>query len=525
MTGFKQKERRGRQMKYAYIWLCAWLAGQMSLADGLKLPSILSDHMVLQQNASVPIWGKADPNAEVTVSFKGQSKTVHVDSSGRWRVNLAPMQADAKPAVLTVSSGRQTNTVNDVLIGEVWLCSGQSNMEWPLQQANNGAVETANANWPQIRHIKAPRNPQVQPQEDVDAVWTVCSPQTAGGYTAVGYFFGRRLYQELNVPIGLINCSWGGTRIEPWTPVEGFAAIPDVKELYQAILARLPGSNAYQQQGGQYLTAMQQWMAAAEKNFAASQAIPEPVAFPATLKPYTDRQDPTLLYNGMMSPFVPFAIHGAIWYQGEANCTDGLAYVPKSRALLAGWRLKWEKPELPFYFVQIAPFNGYGSDPTVLAKFWEAQGEVEKTIPHTGMVVINDIGNIGNIHPTNKQDVGLRLANMALNREYGRKDLIDQGPTFREMKVSGNRIQLIFDHVADGLKSRDGKPVSWFELSDASGSWKPAVVQISAPDTLELTVSGMEAPVAVRFAWNKTAEPNLINSAGLPAGAFRTGAK
>lgn len=492
-------------------------------AQALQLPSVLSDHMVLQRDAGVPVWGWATPGAEVTVRFKGQTLTAKADADGSWRVDLAPLEASAEPAELEVASEDQRLVVKDVLVGEVWLCSGQSNMEWPVSRTDHAEQEIADANWPMIRHISSGHVQNMLPQRDIEAAWTVCSPETVAGYTAVGYFFGRRLHQELGVPIGLINCSWGGTRIEPWTPLEGFAAVPETREIYDATKTRIPGSDAYQSEATRYVESMTQWLASANSSLENHATLDEPPLFPEAIKPYGSHQSPTVLYNAMMAPFVPFSIRGSIWYQGESNHGEGMTYVDKTKAMLAGWRQWWEKQDLPFYFVQIAPFQ-YGSEnPTVLPRFWEAQARIVDAVPYTAMVVIHDIGNLNNIHPSNKQDVGLRLANVALHRDYGFDQIVDTGPTFREMSVEGNRLLLKFDHVAEGLASRDSQPLNHFEIAGEAQPWTDATAEVVAPDTLAVSAPGIETPVAVRFAWHKLAEPNLMNSAGLPAVPFRAG--
>ncbi len=494
-----------------------------AIAEALRLPAIFSDHMVLQRDQPVAVWGWAESGADVDVHFKGQKVTTQADETGRWRVNLEPLQADAEPAQLKVTSGEQALTVDDVLVGEVWLCSGQSNMEWTVDRSADADAEIAAADWPLIRHIDAPRRPSMLPMHDIQADWQVCSPETAAKFTAVGYYFARKLHQELDVPIGLVNCSWGGTRIEPWIPIQGFAKVPELAELYKTIQAKQPSSDAYQASARAYLDALDGWMEQAEEHLATRGLITEPKAFPDQLQPFTNHQDPTMLFNGMMRPFIPYTIRGSIWYQGESNRKDGMAYLYMTKALVLGWREVWERPDLPYYYVQIAPFQYGDENPHVLARFWEAQAEIEKQIKHTGMVVIHDIGNLKDIHPANKQDVGARLANMALKRDYGHTEIIDSGPRYESMKADGDKLLLKFTNVGERLTSRDGEALSWFELAGEAQPWTKANVEIIAPDTLAVSAPGIDKPVAVRFAWHKLAEPNLINSAGLPAAPFRAG--
>ena len=494
-----------------------------ALAQDLRLPSIISDHMVLQRHQPVAVWGWAEPGSEVTVSFKGQTHTATAGDAGQWRVDLESMNADADPAQMTITSGDQTLTLDDILVGEVWLCSGQSNMEWSVQRSDNAEQEIAAANWPQIRHIKAPHRPSMTPMDDIDAQWQVCSPDTAAAFTAVGYYFGRMLHQELDVPVGLVNCSWGGTRIEPWIPLNGYASVPEINELYQTVAAKQPDSDMYQATANAYMDSLSTWLKESKEQLNNHRLITQPHPFPDQLVPYTDRQDPTTLFNGMMNPFIPFTLRGSIWYQGESNRAIGSLYTDLTRAQLIGWREAWEQPELPYYYVQIAPYQ-YGNDnPHELAEFWEAQGDIEKQIDHTGMVVVSDIGNLQDIHPTNKQDVGKRLANMALKRTYGREGIIDSGPRFQSMRIDGNRILLTFANAGEGLASRDGEALDGFELASKTKPWSNATAKIIAPDTLAVSAEGIDAPVAVRFAWHKLAEPNLVNSVGLPTAPFRAG--
>lgn len=508
--------------RFALISLFLFLTAHASHAQP-RLPNAFSDHAVLQRDVPVPVWGWADAGKEVVVSFKGQEVKAPADAQGRWRVDLKPMAADAAGAVLSVASNGKTVQAKDLLVGEVWLCSGQSNMEWTVALSNDPEKEAAAANWPQIRHIAAPKRVSVTPLDDVAAKWTVCSPQTVPGYTAAGYFFARKLHQELKVPVGLINCSWGGTLIEPWTPAEGFAKVELLRPLYDEIVAKDPASPAYKAAAMNYMQSVEQWVVQSYQTLALGGAVPQPPAYPTLMVPYSNQNHPTTLYNGMVHAFVPYALRGAIWYQGEANHAEGKLYIDKTQALVEGWRQKWAMPNMPYYYVQIAPFQYGQENPEVLAEFWEAQASIEQRVPHSGMVVVSDIGNTKDIHPRNKQDVGSRLAVVALKRTYGRAELIDQGPTYRDFKKEEGRLLVTFDHAGEGLKSRDGKPLDFFEIADEVKGWTPAKAEIAAPDTLALSAPGIEKPTAVRFAWHKLATPNLTNSVGLPGVPFRAG--
>jgi sialate O-acetylesterase len=492
--------------------------------EQLKLPQVFSDHMVLQRDQSAPIWGWAEPGAPVSIQFQGQTLSATADNTGRWEAVFQPLTASAESAELIVSSGDIKLTMRDVLVGDVWLCSGQSNMEWSVGNSANAEREIANADHPLIRHIKPERNPQTLPQDEFKAAeWTVCGPESVGKYTAVGYYFGRALQHELKVPIGLLNCSWGGTRIEPWTPQIGFREVLQTREIYEEVLRKNPRSLEYQEVALQYLSQIQAWSSSARQAILDQQPITEPLPFPESIKPYTSHQSPTVLYNGMIAPLVPFAIKGSIWYQGESNRWDGMAYLHKTVALVEGWRSVWGIADLPYYYIQIAPYQ-YGTEPPqVLPEFWLAQAEVEKQLPHTGMVVVSDIGNLQDIHPKNKQDVGRRLANMALARTYGQSGIVDHGPVYQSHQTKGDKLIITFDQVGSGLASRDGQPLTRFEIGSQTQPWTEAQAKITGPDTIELQAEGISQPVVARFAFDKLATPNLMNKEGLPAQTFIAG--
>lgn len=451
------------------------LAALVCVAE-VKLPSVIGDNMVLQRDKPLPIWGWDEPGTEVTVSIGDAQGTAKADEEGRWLVKLPAMDAGG-PHTLKID-GSSDVAVKNILIGEVWLCSGQSNMEWTVSSSNNPQEEIAAADHPRIRHIKIPHVPAAEPQSDVPSEgWKICTPQTVGSFTAVGYFFGRHLEQELDVPIGLIGSNWGGTRIEPWTPPVGF------KEVKVAGVSDKLDS------------------------------------FPAKNGDKINHQSPLALYNGMIHPLLPYAIRGAIWYQGESNNGEGMLYHEKMKALIAGWRSVWNDKDLPFYFVQLAPYN-YGGDPTRLAGIWEAQ-TATLAVPNTGMAVTVDIGNAKDIHPRNKQDVGKRLALWALAKTYGHDELVYSGPLYKTAKVEGDKIRVAFDHVGDGLVSRDGEALSNFTIAGKNGEFVEAKAEIDG-DTVIVSAESVNDPVAVRFGWHQSAEPNLSNKEGLPASPFRT---
>ncbi|MEL7495967.1 MAG: sialate O-acetylesterase [Planctomycetota bacterium] len=486
------------------------------------MPSLFGEHMVLQRDKPILVWGTTKPNASVFVSLDQAKTSVQADASGMWKATLPAMQAGG-PFKMTVGSAADNPIItwNDILIGEVWLCSGQSNMEWTVARSANPEAEIAAANHPQIRLIKVPRNQSNVPLDDFEGSWQVCSPETAGNFTAVGYYFGRTLQKKLDVPIGLINSSWGGTRVEPWTPPVGFKAVPALNELSNQVNLWDPKSPARKKLIGEHIKKTEAWLEQANQAIEKQEMVEPSPTFPAQLIPPSSHQSPTKLYNAMIHPLVGIPMRGAIWYQGESNHNEGMMYFEKKKALIGGWRQLWGQGEFPFYFVQIAPFQYGNEDSEILAKFWEAQTRVTQEVPNTGMAVISDIGNIKDIHPRNKQDVGARLAFFALKNDYG-KDVVAGGPVFDTMQVNGNKMTLTFTNIGEGLKSRDGKALSHFEIAGASSGWQPATATIDGANVI-LTSEKVAEPMAMRFAWNKLAEPNLVNSAGIPASAFRAG--
>jgi sialate O-acetylesterase len=448
------------------------------LSAELKLPSVFGNHMVLQRDQALPVWGWDAPGTEVSVSLGEARAAAKADAEGKWSVKLPAMKAGG-PHVLEVK-GTSTARFEDVAVGEVWICSGQSNMEWTVAASADAEKEIAAASEPRIRHIKVPHTPAAAPQADVAAGgWQLSSPATTGSFTAVGYYFARRLLKDLDVTVGLIGSNWGGTRIEPWIPPQGFQKVEALKDIAEK-LAEFP------------------------------QKSPEGKV---------NHQSALALYNGMIHPLVPYAVRGALWYQGESNNGEGMLYHEKMKALIAGWRALWDRDDMPFYYVQLAPYR-YGGDPTKLAGIWEAQ-LATLAVPHTGMAVTVDISNVADIHPRNKQDVGKRLALCALAKTYGKHDVVHSGPLYKSMDVQGDAVRLAFEHLGGGLVSRDGKPLSWFTIAGEDRKFVPAEASIDG-DKVVVRAAAVPHPVAVRFGWHQEAEPNLSNKEGLPASPFRT---
>ena len=502
-------------MKRQTRWMLAilvWITVPALAPADVRLPAVIGDHMVLQQDKPLPVWGWADPGEEVTVTLGANNASTKADQQGAWRVTMAPIEASADPVEMTVA-GKNTIKLTDILVGEVWVGSGQSNMQWSVQASNDAEKEIAAAVHPEIRLFLVPLVPSGSPASDVDARWVVCTPETISSFSAVLYYFGRTLHSELKQPVGLIATSWGGTRIEPWIPPAGYASQPELKQ----DLADLENSKrGYSELLETRIDDLERWVRTARAAKAAGTPIPTPPAIPN--HPLNSNGAPTGLYNGMVHALVPLAIRGAIWYQGESNVGMGKKYHVLMKALIDGWRKVWDQDAFPFLFVQLAPYS-YGGNVTRLPEIWEAQAAT-LAVPNTGMAVIHDIGNTRNIHPTNKQEVGRRLALWALARTYGQSDLEYSGPLFASMEVVNDDADITFKH-GRGLRSSDRKPLTWFTIAGKDKKFYPAEATISG-DRVIVRSSKVSQPVAVRFAWHQLAEPNLVNAAGLPASPFRT---
>jgi sialate O-acetylesterase len=492
----------------------AALLGLTSLtASALNLPRVFSDNMVLQREIPVKVWGWAEPGQSVEVAFAGQQKIANAGPDGKWTVTLAPLAASAEPASLSITAGGKTIAITNVLVGEVWICSGQSNMEWTLGGTHNAKETIAAANLPQIRQFKVQLTTNPKPQRDLKGEWTVCSPATAANFTAVGFHFGRQLYQKLNVPIGLINTSWGGTRIEPWTDPAGFALSPKLQDI-SALIAN--ADQVHRRNQAAKLDQIDAWIKQCREALEKQTELPaSPGAMPD--HPLSKPDRPTAIYNAMVAPLVGYGFRGALWYQGESNNGEGMLYFEKMKSLIGSWRQLWSLGDFPFLYVQLAPYRY--NNPAALPGIWEAQ-RAALTIPNTGMAVITDVGNVSDIHPRNKEAVGQRLSLWALAKTYGVSGLEYSGPNYQSLKVEGSRAILTFDH-ADGLKSLDGKPLTWFTIAGEDKQFVEARAEIVGR-TVVVRSDAVTNPVAVRFGWHETAEPNLGNGAGLPASPFRT---
>ena len=453
------------------------LGGAPALRAEIRLPSIFGDNMILQQQSNVSFWGKATPGSKVTIktSWNGRSYSVTATSSGSWKTKVATPAAGG-PYTITLSDGK-TLTLKNVLIGEVWVCSGQSNMEMTMKgyfnqpvTGSNEYIATSSNN--QIRLISVPRVNSLTPVDDFEGSWLVSEPESVARFSATAYFFGLMLNRALDVPIGLINTSWSGTRIEPWISENGLKQFDWVE-------------------------------------------LPDKAGSQVNLSPQT----PTVLFNTMINPIAGFGIRGAIWYQGESNRLEPDRYLKLLPGMIEDWRKVWDIGEFAFYYVQIAPFD-YGVTGLNSAFLREAQLKAVTTLPNIGMASVMDTGEKENIHPANKKAAGDRLAYQALAKTYGLKGVACDGPTFREMKIEGNIIKLSFDNAVNGLTSF-GKELTCFEVAGTNKRFYPARALIIG-NSITLISPMVNEPVAVRYAFRDFVIGDLFNTEGLPAPSFRT---
>ena len=458
-----------------------------------RVAGVFGDHMVLQRQKPIPVWGTAAPGEKVIVSLNGATVSTKAAKSGEWRA-LLPAMPHGGPYTMTVQ-GRDKVVVEDILIGEVWLCSGQSNMEWPLNNTDSAKRDVAEADNPMIRHIKVPRRTSLTPKTEIaPAQWQVCTPVTAGNFTAVGYHFAKELQARLGVPVGLVNSSWGGTHVETWTSADAFFAEPEFSGLREKMPKDIAG-------------------AVSDGKAKAGDTALGPNAYA------------TLLYNAMIHPLVGFGIRGAIWYQGESNAVRADQYNTGFPLMITDWRKRWNE-DFPFYFVQLANFrttvNGTsrnGGAPW--AELREAQDRTQR-LPNTGMAVVLDIGNSADIHPRNKRDVGMRLALQALKKTYG-LDVRSESPSFESMRVDGDRAVLTFRNTYGGLIARNRYGyVNGFEVAGEDMAFHYAKAWLEDGKVV-VRSEKVAKPVAVRYAWaDDPDDVNLFNEAGLPAAPFRT---
>ena len=494
----------------------AVLMGAATAAADVKLPAVISDNMVLQQGRQVAIWGTADAGEQVTVSLGEQKETATADSDGKWKVELGPLKAGG-PFEMTVA-GKTTVTVHNVLVGEVWVCSGQSNMEFTVITPYAGGVmnaeqEVAAANYPLMRLFIVKKAVASKPQSDVEGHWVAVSPETVGNFSAVGYFFGRELHRTLKFPVGLIDSSWGGTEAEAWTSSPALEADPDLKvvaDSWQRSIAEFPHVlEQYEQKLGEWEKSAED----ADANGKVAPPLPDGPKDPRSF-PWRDAG----LWNAMMAPLTPYAIAGAIWYQGESNADFAYQYRKVFSTMIQQWRNSWGEGDFPFLFVQLANFDAGGKFPDAWAVLRESQDKT-LALPKTGMAVTIDIGESHNIHPKNKQEVGRRLALAAEGIAYGQK-IEYMGPAFKSLRTEQGTLRLQFTHAAGGLVVH-GQTLMGFDVAGQDQQFFPAEAKIKGSEVV-LSSSRVANPVAARYAWADDPKCNLYNKQGLPASPFRT---
>ncbi|SHG97211.1 sialate O-acetylesterase [Flavobacterium fluvii] len=473
--------------KLTFLSLSVLLVFSFNLFSQVTLPKILGHNMVLQQQKEVPVWGTASAGEKISVSFAGQTKTTVADKSGKWSVKLRSMKASFTPREMTIK-GTNIIVLKNILVGEVWLCSGQSNMEYAMRKyskfqtavkGNRPPEDDLNtANNPNIR-IFLDRRKYMEPSPE-HLGWDAAMGRPLVDFSAVGYYFAKDLYAKLHVPIGMISAAVPGSRIEPWIQASKMDVAPVMKngKTLDKLSADDGGSGKF--------------------------------------------------YDTMIQPLIPFALKGMLWYQGESNCflNENIRYAYKLKTLIESWRTDWNDKKMPFYFVQIAPYNYSASKDRPLSnenlpEFWEAQ-RLALHLKNTNTIAITDlVDSIADLHPGYKWEVGRRLSLVAANKAYGQKNVVCSGPTYQKMKVVNNTIEVSFSNTGSGLASRNGKPLSWFSIAGADGKFVSAKAEI-IDNKVIVSAPEVPHPVSVRFGWNEAAQSNFINKEGLPAVPFRS---
>ena len=497
---------------FGFALSAAFLIAPADSRADVKLPALFSSHMVLQQKQSDRIWGWGNPGEEVTVTIADQTKSTKAGENGKWSVTLDPLKAGG-PHTLKIA-GKNTITFNDVLVGEVWLCAGQSNMEWPVAASNDADLEILSANKPNIRMITVPLVGTQEPRDDFKGSWEVCTPETVKGFSAVGYFFGRQLEETLGVPVGLIDVSWGGSAAEAWVKRD----ILEKDSLYKPLIERWEGiEKAYPQAKEAFEKAL------AERKKAKEEGKPEPKLPHNPDGEMFGNSRPGNIYNGVLKPTIGYGIKGAIWYQGESNASRAYQYRDLFPLMIKSWRDEWGVGEFPFYWVQLADFMAEKIDPqdSSWAELREAQTMTLKRLPHTGEAVIIDIGEGQDIHPRNKLDVARRLARWALANDYG-VNVPFQSPTYKAMEKKDGKIVITFDHVGGGLKPFDFQEIQGFTIAGGDKKFVWAKAKLVGKDKVEVSAEEVSDPASVRYAWADNPKVNLYSQERLPVTPFRT---
>ena len=502
-----------RRIQLSAATLALFLVATTCSAD-VKLPALLSDHMVLQRDEPVPIWGWAEPGEKVIVAIAGQTHETEANEAGRWRVDLTPLSV-GDPLTLVVEGNNRLQRT-DILVGEVWVCSGQSNMQFALGASRGASLELLRANHPELRLITVNPQGSQTPLEDFEGQWQSCTPGVAKDFSAVGYFFGLQLQQTLNVPIGLIDNAWGGSACEAWIRRD----LLEGDSIYQLLMERWEEKEARYESGAaqdSYEKVLAKW----EQNKTDGKNPGRKPASPDIAMRGQHR--PANLYNARVLPLVPYAIGGAIWYQGESNASRAYQYREMFPLMIQNWRDDWGQGDFPFYWVQLADFRAEKSEPgeSAWAELREAQTMTLDRLKNTGEAVIIDIGEGKDIHPRNKVVVGQRLARWALAKQYG-IDIAYQSPSYNSMEKRDDAVVLSFDHVDGGWRPFDVKTPVGFAVAGADKRFVWADARVIEGQRIEVSSSEISDPVAVRYAWADNPVCNMFNGMGLPLTPFRT---
>ena len=521
----------------------------------VTLPPVIGNGMVLQRDMPLPIWGWADAGAKVTVAFAGQSVTGKAAADGRWQVTLKPLEASSEDRVMRISSGDQTLEISEVVVGEVWVCSGQSNMGWSLdastrktrdpkdQPVADFVANELNTHFdPLIRQLASPLTTSYDKElTTFSASWTKAdSAESKKPFTATGYYFAKELRTKLNVPIGLLKCPWGGKKIQPFIPSTQYAKDAALKSHYDETMAAMTEKlKAFDPDAAEakYQKALTTWKERVKK---AKEAGKQPPRRPRKqVSPDTDANFPSTLYNAMVNPLVPYGIRGAIWYQGESNAggpaANGFDYETYLRALVDGWRDRWGQGDFPFYYCQLAQFKAVSPTPLDSNGWTDVNNDMRKVLSHknVGMAVLSDCGEVDDIHPRNKVDAGKRLALWAFAKDYGFADTVYSGPLYKSHSVKNGKVTVQFDSVGEGLMTARkhlldpakpvDEPIKGFQICGADRQWHWAKARISGPDSVIVWHPDIAAPDEVRYAWSSNpGDANLYNKAGLPTSVFST---
>ncbi|MBB5032530.1 sialate O-acetylesterase [Prosthecobacter vanneervenii] len=508
--------------------LCLLSLLAVSARAELKLPAIIGDNMVLQQKQANPLWGWDAPGTEVTVKFGPQTKTAKAGADGKWTVKLDAVPANAQPATISIK-GSSAKELKNVLVGEVWVCSGQSNMGFNLNSTWDADLDIAQAKDAQLRLISVPQVGTQEIQNDFKGQWEECTPTSAAQFTAVGYHFGRVLREMLGVPVGLIDNAWGGSACEAWVKRDVLEKDPR----FASIIARWKQTEstftqeAFDKQVADHKTKLAEWTKARAEALKAGKYFTAQAPRPPQ-NPMTGQHRPGNLYAGVLHPTIGYGIKGAIWYQGESNASRAKEYRDLFPFMIEHWRKEWKQGDFPFYWVQLADYKAYKTEPVESdwAELREAQTLTIRKLPHTGQCVITDLGEANDIHPKNKRDVAERLARWALVQDYGQQ-LVYRSPELKDAKFEGGKALLTFDYAPQGLRTVDTDDVKGFAICGEDKKWvwaKASIIGGSKKGTnqIEVSAEGITKPVAVRYAWADNPVCNVYSAEGLPVTPFRT---